>query len=301
MWKDVKPRDDRTHHREELGGESQELVTRSWQPRRSNTNRSAPGSQLLFEVIMRALILGAALILASGESAPSADPPVPVLVELFTSEGGSSCPPADVLLSRLPRESVAGAQVIALGLHVDYWDELGWKDPASMRQATARQSDYARAFGNGDNIYTPQLVVDGRDEMVGTDQAAVARAIAKALKQPRARVMLAIEVEGDALVARATIADLPEDAVRESVDAVLAVTEDDLTNVVKRGENSGRTLHHDAVVRALVPVGSLHASGELRQSARLKPEWRRNRLHAVMFLQGRKSHRIWGAAIAAVL
>lgn len=249
---------------------------------------------------MRALILGAALILASGLSAPSADPPVPVLVELFTSEGCSSCPPADVLLSRLTRESVAGAQVIALGLHVDYWDELGWKDPASMRQATARQSDYARAFGNGDNIYTPQLVVDGSDEMVGTDQAAAARAIAKALKQPRARVMLAIEVEGDALVARATIADLPEDAVRESVDAVLAVTEDDLTNVVKRGENSGRTLHHDAVVRALVPVGSLHASGELRQSARLKPEWRRNRLHAVMFLQGRKSQRIWGAAIAAV-
>jgi hypothetical protein len=250
--------------------------------------------------MIRAFLLAVAF-LASG-AAQSAPPPapVPVLIELFTSEGCSSCPPADLLLSRLVKEPVPGAQVIALELHVDYWDELGWKDPASMREATARQSAYARALGIGDRIYTPQLVVDGRDEMIGTDAAAAQRAIAKALKQPRAGVTLAVDVDGDALLARAAVADLPADAARESVNAVLAITEDDLANVVKRGENSGRTLHHDAVVRALVPMGSLRAGGDLHQRATLAPEWHRDRLHAVMFLQGRKSQRIWGAAIVPV-
>src|SRR5438874_995512 len=135
------------------------------------------------DMIMRALMVGVALLFVGADQSAA---PVPVLVELFTSEGCSSCPPADVLLSRLERESIPGAQVIALGLHVDYWDELGWKDPASMRQATARQSAYARALGNGDRIYTPQLVVDGRDEMIGTDAAAATHAIVKAVTQPRA-------------------------------------------------------------------------------------------------------------------
>jgi hypothetical protein len=245
---------------------------------------------------MRAVLLSVALLLVGAEQSG----PVPVLVELFTSEGCSSCPPADVLLSRLAKESVPGAQVIALGLHVDYWDEQGWKDPASMRQATARQSAYARALGNGDRIYTPQLVVDGRDEMIGSDAAAAMHAIAKALKQPRAGVTLAVDVDGNALIARGSVMDLPAEAAKESVDAVLAVTEDDLTSVVKRGENSGRTLHHDAVVRALVSMGALRAPGDLRQRTTLKPEWRRDRLRAVMFLQGRKSQRIWGAATAPI-
>jgi hypothetical protein len=250
--------------------------------------------------MIRLLLLGIALLFIGADQAAPVAAPVPVLVELFTSEGCSSCPPADVLLSRLTRESVPGAQVVALGLHVDYWDELGWKDPASMRPATLRQSAYARAFGDGERIYTPQLVVDGRDEMVGTDGPAAAHAIASAVKRPHAHVTLAVDVDGDALIARAAIADLPSEAAKESLDAVLAVTEDDLSNVVKRGENAGRTLHHDAVVRVLVPMGSLRAAGDLRQQASLRPEWRRDHLHAVIFLQGRKSQRIWGAAIAPV-
>jgi hypothetical protein len=250
--------------------------------------------------MVRTFLLGVVLMaLGAAQSAPG-PAPVPVLVELFTSEGCSSCPPADVLLSRLAKESVPGAQVIPLGLHVDYWDELGWKDPASMHAATDRQSNYARALGIGDRIYTPQVVVDGRAEMIGTDVAAIQRAITKALKQPRASLTLAVDVDGDALNARATVTGLPAEAAKESVDAVLAVTEDDLTNVVKRGENSGRTLHHDAVVRTLVPMGSIHADRDVTERATLKPEWRRDRLHAVVFLQARKSQRIWGAATAQV-
>jgi hypothetical protein len=257
-------------------------------------------------VMIRPLLLAVALLLAgAAQSASGPEPrpqpaPVPVLVELFTSEGCSSCPPADLLLSHLSKESLAGAQVIALGLHVDYWDELGWKDPASMRQASDRQSAYARALGNGDRIYTPQLVVDGRAEMIGTDVAAATDAIAKAVKQPRAGVTLAVDVDGDALVANATVSDLPAEAAGESVNAVLAVTEDGLTTVVKRGENSGRTLHHDAVVRAIVPMGSLRAAGDLHQRTRLDAQWRRDQLHAVVFLQGRKSQRIWGAATTPI-
>lgn len=237
----------------------------------------------------------------AGHSAPVSPPaPVPVLVELFTSEGCSSCPPADVFLSNLAKASVPGAQVIPLGLHVDYWDELGWKDPASMHQATLRQSVYARAFGNGERIYTPQLVVDGRHEMVGTDAGGAAKAIAAAVRQPHARITLAVDADGDALLVRASVSDLPAESAKESLEAVLAVTEDGLTNVVKRGENGGRTLHHDAVVRALLPMGPVRDATELRQRLVLKPDWRHDRLHAVVFLQGRKSQRIWGAAAITV-
>ncbi len=248
---------------------------------------------------MRALVLGVALIfIGTDQSAPVTDH-VPVVVELFTSEGCSSCPPADVLLSNLAKAPVPGVQVIPLSLHVDYWDELGWKDPASMHQATVRQSVYARAFGNGDRIYTPQLVVNGRDEMIGTDAGALQKAIGKALKLPRARLALAVDTDGDSLLVRANVSDVPAEAAKESLEAVLAITEDDLTNVVKRGENTGRTLHHDAVVRGLTSMGSVRDAIELRQRTALKPEWRRDRLHAVVFLQSKKSQRIWGAAVIA--
>src|SRR5437867_12115875 len=107
-------------------------------------------------------------VVLSGARPP--DPPrVPVVVELFTSEGCSSCPPADQLLARLSSEQpIAGAQVIALGMHVTYWDRLGWKDAASLAAATERQQEYARVFG-GDRVYTPQAVGGGRDEVVRGD------------------------------------------------------------------------------------------------------------------------------------
>src|SRR4029077_21254667 len=116
---------------------------------------------------MRALM--AAVALALSAVAQPAPAPVPIVVVVFTSEGCSICPPADAILSRLGKEQpVAGVQVIPLGMHVTYWDQLGWKDPASLAAATERQQDYSRVFGP-DRIYTPQAVIDGRDEMVGSD------------------------------------------------------------------------------------------------------------------------------------
>jgi hypothetical protein len=219
---------------------------------------------------------------------------VPVVVELFTSEGCSSCPPADQLLTRLAKDQpVQGVQIIPVGMHVTYWDQLGWKDPASLRLATERQQGYGRIFGE-DRIYTPQAVIDGREEVVGSDEAAVTRAIAKAARQPHANLTLRPSLDGNTLAVEATIAGLPAD-LEEPLRAWMVVTEDGLISIVKRGENGGRTLHHDAVVRAAFGR-DVAAARRLGFHADLRPEWRRDRLKALVMLQGKKTQRIYGAA-----
>src|SRR6267142_4441733 len=127
------------------------------------------------------------------EAADGSAPRRMVLVELFTSEGCSSCPPADAVLSQLvARQPVAGVKVLALGEHVDYWDRLGWRDPFSSAAYSARQADYASKAFHGGDIYTPQMVVNGREALVGSDYRAATAAIARAARPsgPRARVML---------------------------------------------------------------------------------------------------------------
>src|SRR3954463_5560674 len=113
---------------------------------------------------------------------------VPVVVELFTSEGCSSCPPADALLARLDEtQPVEGAEVIALAQHVDYWNQLGWSDPFSSHELSERQGEYARAFGR-DGVYTPQMVVDGRAEFPGGNSGRAFDAIAEAAREQKAEV-----------------------------------------------------------------------------------------------------------------
>jgi hypothetical protein len=216
---------------------------------------------------------------------------VPVVVELFTSEGCSSCPPADTVLSRLAKDQpVPGVQVIPLGLHVTYWDQLGWKDPASLGDATRRQHDYGRVFGE-DRIYTPQAVVDGRDEVVGSDQAALTAAFARAAKQPHARVALSASFSPPyTIVATVTVSDVPAD-VKEPLRRLLFVTEDGLSTIVKRGENGGRTLRHDAVVRRLSTTAEITG---------IPAAWQRDRLHVVALVQGERSRRIVGAASTSI-
>ena len=216
---------------------------------------------------------------------------VPVVLELFTSEGCSSCPPADAVLSTLmATQPVTGAEIIPLGLHVTYWDQLGWRDAASLADATVRQQDYSRVFGE-DRVYTPQAVIDGHDELVGSDEAGVARAVARAAMQPHARVTLSATFSApDAITAVVAVHDVPA-AVKEKLRTVLFVTEDDVTSTVTRGENGGRTLHHDAVVRRV---------SSTEQIAGISPRWRRDRLHVVAVVQGERSQRIVGAATASV-
>jgi hypothetical protein len=223
-----------------------------------------------------------AFALATQAAPPAA--PVPVVVELFTSEGCSSCPPADDVLGRLAKEgTIGGAQVIPLGLHVTYWDQLGWKDPASLQAATDRQQEYGRVFG-ADSMYTPQAVIDGHAQLVGSDEAGVRRAIAKAAVEPHGAVHLSASTQSDVVAAKVTV-----DGIRanEPLRNVFFITEDGLTSVVKRGENGGHTLHNDAVVRR---ISTSEAIGKLA------PEWRRDHLHVIVIVQGGKTRRIYGAA-----
>jgi hypothetical protein len=247
-------------------------------------------------------VLTAAALLGCAQARPpvaAAGSRVPVVVELFTSDGCSSCPPADRVFSGLVQnQPIPDAEVIGLGMHVDYWDQLGWKDPASLALATARQQAYGRVWG-ADRVYTPQAVVDGAAETVGSDEAAVRRAIERAAAQPHARVSETVTVDGNVVAAMVTVDAWPA-AIKEPLDAVLYLTEDALTSNVKFGENAGRTLHHDAVVRAMSPLGRVSAGGRLQTRATLQPQWGRDHMHAVAVVQGHGSHRIWGAATAPV-
>ncbi|NYF58070.1 DUF1223 domain-containing protein [Micromonospora purpureochromogenes] len=185
------------------------------------------------------------------------------VVEMFTSQGCNSCPPAEELLTEIEREArKEGQPVYALGFHVDYWDDLGWPDPFADGAYTARQGAYARAFGSG-GLYTPQMIVNGTDEFVGSDRRRAATAIAAALTEA-ATTPLALSVEDTAGGAEHRVV-VDYQAERPPPRAVLnvAVVERGLENDVPRGENAGRTLRQDNVVRAFASVGLDAPSGRL--------------------------------------
>lgn len=223
----------------------------------------------------------------------------PVLVELFTSEGCSSCPPADALLSRLGQtQPVRGAEIIALEEHVDYWDRQGWKDPFSSEAATARQTEYDHTFA-GEEAYTPQMIVDGRAKFVGSSDSDALRAIRTASQAPKPAVQLSWEKD-DTLTIH--IEPLNNTVERDGQQVFLAVAENMLHSDVKRGENAGRALEHNGVVRQLLPLGKIDAapagfsSSVAVHSVR---EWSRANLRAVVFVQERRSRHILAAAKVA--
>ncbi len=166
------------------------------------------------------------------------------VVELFTSEGCSSCPPADRVLAELAQQG--DRPVLALAFHVDYWDELGWMDRFASHDGTARQRAYARAFGTS-NIYTPQMIVGGTEQFTGSDRAHADAAIARALARP-APVQLAIRVRRTA-PGTATI-DYDAPGAPQGALLTVALVQRAATSVVGAGENAGKTLHHVDVVRA---------------------------------------------------
>jgi len=230
----------------------------------------------------------------------------PVVVELFTSEGCSSCPPADNLLLRMAEQQpIENAEMIALEEHVDYWNELGWVDPFSSREWTARQRVYAGVLGNG-NVYTPQMVVDGKTEFVGSQTRKAWEAVEQAAARQKARVTLRQGNSADSGTGNlsVTITKLPETAGRDTAEVWLAITETGLHSVVKRGENAGEDLHHAAVVRSIRKIGEAKAGDQTSFSGdatvSLRAEWKRENLRAVVFVQEKKGRRMLGAAAVPV-
>jgi hypothetical protein len=206
-------------------------------------------------------LLTAALTLSAGAlisiAADNSSPRVPVLLELFTSEGCSSCPPADRLLEILDqKQPVAGADLIVLSEHVDYWDRLGWKDPFSSALSTARQQDYTNKY-NLDGVYTPQLVVDGRYGLVGSDGREASSAILRAMRERKAPISISnVSHDGNQVTA---LIELGADQSLKGERGVLyvAIADNRVESQVSRGENAGRSLAHVAVTRLLKQVGAI--------------------------------------------
>jgi hypothetical protein len=178
---------------------------------------------------------------------------VPVIVELFTSEGCSSCPPADRALKFLvEQQPVPNAEIIPLAFHVDYWNYLGWKDEFSSPQFSRRQEQYVSRF-KLDSSYTPEMVVDGQAEFVGNDTGKAAKLIADAAGTPKG--IVSVSFDGNSVVVAGS--KLPKHDV---ATVFLAVVEDNITSNVKAGENAGQTFNHSAVVRNLSALGSVERS-----------------------------------------
>lgn len=165
----------------------------------------------------------------------------PAVVELFTSQGCSSCPPADALLGELARRG----DVIALAYHVDYWDNLGWKDPFASHSGTERQRSYSHALRLS-GIYTPQMVIDGAVDVVGSDR----RAVTAALGGLRQGTDVQVRREGGAL--KVTVA---AQKGAPAADVVLVAYQEQAETKVQRGENAGKSLTEYSIVRAVYPLG----------------------------------------------
>jgi hypothetical protein len=229
----------------------------------------------------------------------------PVIVELFTSEGCSSCPPADALLLYLEKtQSVQGANVIAIEEHVDYWNHDGWTDPFSSSEWTQRQTDYVTRFKDKEP-YTPQLIVDGQTEMTGGLGQKTVQAIQLAAAQPKTEVTLtAANSSPEGAEINVRLGKLNGNSDHDTAEVWMAVTESGLTSSVGAGENAGKQLHHASVLRSLHKIGVANPKNdcafEAAQKVKFKPAWSRQNLQVAVFIQEKKSMHILGAAALPV-
>ena len=245
--------------------------------------------------------LSVILFAAAAFARPSNDPDAsPVLVELFTSEGCSSCPPADGLLQQMDAsQPVPGAQLIVLSEHVDYWNQDGWKDPYSSSSLTERQSGYVRSLGLN-TAYTPQMIVDGTSELKtrGTEQ--LIQALRKAASAPKLSVRIpSLKVEGTSpAVLRAQI-EVDGTASKHGADIYLVVALDRAESQVLRGENKGQHLAHVAVAEEFTKIGKLEKQGRLSKEVqiKLKPEIDPTNLRVIVFVQEPGLGKVLGAAL----
>lgn len=230
----------------------------------------------------RAPLLAAGLLMCGAAQAQM--PSRPVVLELFTSQGCSSCPPADAYIGELSQHK----DVLALSFHVDYWDALGWKDPFSLAVSTERQQSYSAAHG-GASVYTPQVVIDGKDDFVGTDRRNIGRALATA------RTGVPVEIS---LQKPDVMVDLSAQEHAVPSEVLLVAYLRKASTPVGRGENAGRRLEEFNIVRAIRNLG--HWNGEamtIRTRLSLLP---RDVTDVAILVQSTSQHRVIGAATRAL-
>ncbi|MGA3069231.1 MAG: DUF1223 domain-containing protein [Terracidiphilus sp.] len=252
------------------------------------------------QVLVIGVVAGRLAVPAFGQPSPDSSAAVssglnqPVLVELFTSEGCSDCPPADALLERLDAtQFVPGAQAIVLSEHVTYWNHLGWRDPFSLDAMTERQEQYVARFGL-DSSYTPQMVVDGAAQFVGSDSAKLSAAVARAAATPKLKIAIEDAHWADGALNFSVRADNSSGAT-----LVAALAQNATRSEVARGENAGRTLHHVAVVRVMKEFGSKATDGRplrLFGAVSSGTDKSGNALRLVVFLTDRKTGHVVAAA-----
>jgi hypothetical protein len=258
--------------------------------------RGLVSAKLVAAALLGLLSAGAWLVAerARGDSSSTGVPfpAVSVVVELFSSEGCSSCPPADDYLARLDRtQPIPGVSVIALEENVDYWDRLGWRDPFARAEHGARQRQYAAVLSDP-RVYTPEVVIDGHSVMESGDEDQARHLMQDSSRESKARIVLAQSGS------RVTIdvSDVPRATPDDPDDVWIAITESDLSTRVERGENAGRYLVHAPVVRRLRSLGRMlaptfHAETTLEND----PSWKPHALRTVVFVQLEKSRHIVGA------
>jgi len=220
-----------------------------------------------------------------------------ILVELFTSEGCSSCPPADELLRQLDAQrSASKSQIVVLSEHVDYWDGTGWRDRFSSREYTDRQEEYARRLGIP-GPYTPEMVVDGKQEFVGNSLHLLRDALEKAAARPKASVLIpAADIDGNELKLKLVVSALPPGHKRANVYVAIADNADQTP--VKGGENSGRELRHVAVLRSLQKVAKAGEEGLQKDfTLHLPKDLNKDNLRVVAFVQESGNAAVLGSAV----
>jgi hypothetical protein len=264
---------------------------------------SATPLGLSFALVVACLVFGPA---AKAQTSTAETARKPVVVELFTSEGCSSCPPADALLQQLERQQpVAAAQIIALEEHVDYWNHDGWIDPFSSPDWTQRQQAYVALFKK--DAYTPELVVNGHTQFVGNDAQQADREIEKAAGSLKTEVAITPgnpEGKGSQRFT-VSVGKLSQHSAGDVVEVWLAVTEDGLHSSVSLGENAGHVLHHVATLRSLRKIGVADPNGAPAaftgdSTVKFNSHWDPENLHVIVFVQEKRSREILGAASTKV-
>ena len=242
--------------------------------------------------LMPSLLLGALLlqpVTGLASCAASSGPQTTALIELYTSEGCSSCPPADAQLAHLKQTLDPGADAIALAMHVNYWDGIGWKDPYAQKAFGTRHQWLVQTNGH-DTVYTPHFFVSGIEARAWPDDL---RAQVRRQNTQKAQAKLSIQGR----IIQAGVLSLNVDAKLLSPDPsaalYLALTESALVSKISRGENAGATLRHDHVVRAWLGPFAFHGDAQsIQQELLLDPSWAPMKLTAVAFVQDQVKGRI---------